>query len=230
MRLCSIDVGVRNLAFVVIDVPETAGPVTAGPVTAGPVTAGTVTAGTVTAGTVTVRSWVSASTVPATTCVRGMCKTDAVEAVVRALEERAELLECDTVLVEMQPRFAPLNAQTAHAIVAYFVVRKRVDLDEPVAVHLVHAGKKNAWTRDARSAGGPPGRAGPVGRAAKYARNKSDSVEACARVVERGNCAKLARAWAAFKKKDDAADALVQALAWLGVPRDSARAVAAVSM
>ena len=207
MRLCSIDVGVRNLAFVVIDVPETAGPVTAGPVT--------------------VRSWVSASTVPATTCVRGMCKTDAVEAVVRALEERAELLECDTVLVEMQPRFAPLNAQTAHAIVAYFVVRKRVDLDEPVAVHLVHAGKKNAWTRDARSAGGPPG---PVGRAAKYARNKSDSVEACARVVERGNCAKLARAWAAFKKKDDAADALVQALAWLGVPRDSARAVAAVSM
>ena len=206
MRLCSIDVGVRNLAFVVIDVPETAGPVTAGPVT--------------------VRSWVSASTVPATTCVRGMCKTDAVEAVVRALEERAELLECDTVLVEMQPRFAPLNAQTAHAIVAYFVVRKRVDLDEPVAVHLVHAGKKNAWTRATRT----PGHAGPVGRAAKYARNKSDSVEACARVVERGNCAKLARAWAAFKKKDDAADALVQALAWLGVPRDSARAVAAVSM
>lgn len=211
MRLCSIDVGVRNLAFVVIDVPETAGPVTAGPVT--------------------VRSWVSASTVPATTCVRGMCKTDAVEAVVRALEERAELLECDTVLVEMQPRFAPLNAQTAHAIVAYFVVRKRVDLDEPVAVHLVHAGKKNAWTRDARTrAGGPGGPGGPPTRAAKYARNKSDSVEACARVVERGNCAKLARAWAAFKKKDDAADALVQALAWLGVPRDSARAVAAVSM
>lgn len=197
MRLCSIDVGVRNLAFVVLDVPGAGG-------------------------AVAVRSWVSASTVPATTCVRGMCKTDAVEAVVRALEERAELLECDTVLVEMQPRFAPLNAQTAHAIVAYFVVRKRVDLDEPVAVHLVHAGKKNAWTRLSRVE--------PRGRAAKYARSKSDSVEACARVVEAGNCARLARAWAAFKKKDDAADALVQALAWLNVPRDSARAVGAESL
>ena len=195
MRICSIDVGVRNLAFVVLDVCDE---------------------------TVTVRSWVSASTVPATTCVRGMCKTDAVEAVVRALEERAEVLECDTVLVEMQPRFAPLNAQTAHAIVAYFVVRKRVDLDEPVAVHLVHAGKKNAWTRLSRVE--------PRGRAAKYARNKSDSVEACARVVEVGGCAKLARAWAAFKKKDDAADALIQALAWLNVPRSSARAVGADSL
>jgi hypothetical protein len=192
MRLCSIDVGVRNLALAVLDVEP--------------------------GGAAVVRAWVSASTVPATTCVRGMCKTDAVEAVVRALEERAELLECDTVLVEAQPRFSPLNAQTAHAIVAYFVLRKRVDLDEPVAVHLVHAGRKNAWARPARAEAAPT-------RAAKYARNKSASVEACARVVERGGCARLARAWAAFRKKDDAADALVQALAWLGVARDAATVV-----
>jgi hypothetical protein len=130
------------------------------------------------------------------------------------LEERAELLECDTVLVEAQPRFSPLNSQTAHAIAAYFVVRKRVDLEEPVAVHLVHAGRKNAWAR--------PARAGPaLTRAARYARNKSDSVEACAGVVQRGGCARLARVWSAFKKKDDAADALVQALAWLGLSRDT---------
>ena len=40
-----------------------------------------------------------------------------------------------------------LNAQTAHAIAAYFVLRKRVDMDEGVAVHLVHASRKNAWAR-----------------------------------------------------------------------------------
>lgn len=195
MRVCSIDVGVRNLAFVVLDVEP--------------------------GGAAVVRAWVSASTVPASTCVRGMCKTDAVEAVVRALEERAdELLECDTVLVEAQPRFSPLNVQTAHAIAAYFVVRKRVDLDEPVAVHLVHAGRKNAWAK-------PASPSAATTRAARYARNKHDCVAACARVVERGGCARLARAWAAFKKKDDAADALAQALAWLGVPCGAARVVGA---
>ena len=143
MRLCSIDVGVRNLAFVVLDVEP--------------------------GGAAVVRAWVSASTVPASTCVRGMCKTDAVEAVVRALEERAdELLECDTVLVEAQPRFSPLNVQTAHAIAAYFVVRKRVDLDEPVAVHLVHAGRKNAWAKPATPSAAAATRAAGSALASAY--------------------------------------------------------------
>jgi hypothetical protein len=199
MRLCSIDVGVRNLAFVVLDVP----------------------AGSGSGSAVTIRAWVSASTVPATTCVRGMCKMDAIEAVFRALDERAdELLECDTVLIEAQPRFSPLNAQTAHAIAAYFVLRKRVDMDERVAVHLVHASRKNAWARVSS-----PACAGSLSRSAKYQRNKADAVDACAEVVARGGCDRVARAWAAFRKKDDAADAMLQALAWLGIPRSVGRVV-----
>jgi hypothetical protein len=192
MRVASIDVGVRNLAFVVAEVGES----------------------------VVVRSWVSCSAVPASTCVRGMCKTAAAEAVMRALDEHAdELLECETVLVEAQPRFSPLNVQTAHAIVAYFVLRKRVDLGEAVAVHLVHAGKKNAWA----CASAPR----VASRSARYARNKAEAASACAEVVARGGCGKLHAAWASFKKKDDAADALVQMLAWLGRPRATARVVAA---
>jgi hypothetical protein len=192
MRLASIDVGVKNLAFAVLDVGAE----------------------------VTVRAWHSVSAVAPATCVRGMCKVDAAEAVMRALEEHAdELLECDTVLVEAQPRFSPLNVQTSHAIVAYFVLRKRVDLAERVAVHLVHAGKKNAWTRSAS--------APSATRGARYAKNKAEAAAACAEVVERGQCARLAAVWGAFKKKDDAADALVMALAWLGRPRATARVVAA---
>ena len=221
MRLCSIDVGVKNLAFVVLDVrPPQSLPAGSG-------------------SAVTVRAWVSASTVPATTCVRGMCKMEAIEAVFRALDERAdELLECDTVLIEAQPRFSPLNAQTAHAIAAYFVLRKRVDMDERVAVHLVHASRKNAWARvpvpgpapTAQEAKGAKGAKTAKGgsvltRAAKYQRNKSDAVDACAEVVSRGGCGRVARAWAAFRKKDDAADAMLQALAWLGHPRSVARVV-----
>jgi hypothetical protein len=195
MRLASIDVGVRNLAFVVLDVG---------------------------ADEAVVRVWRSASAVPASTCVRGMCKTAAAEAVMRALDEHAdELLECDTVLVEAQPRFSPLNVQTAHAIVAYFVLRKRVDMGEGVAVHLVHAGRKNAWA--STHAALPRG----ASRGAKYTRNKNEAAAACAEIVARGGCARLQRGWDAFKKKDDAADALVQALAWLGRPRATARVVAA---
>jgi len=192
MRLASIDVGVKNLAFAVLDVGAE----------------------------VTVRAWHSVSAVAPATCVRGMCKVDAAEAVMRAREEHAdELLECDTVLVEAQPRFSPLNVQTAHAIVAYFVLRKRVDLGEAVAVHLVHAGRKNAW-----ACGSAPRVAS---RSARYARNKAEAASACAEVVARGGCGKLHAAWASFKKKDDAADALVQMLAWLGRPRATARVVAA---
>ena len=215
MRVCSIDVGVKNLAFVVLDVPGSGSP-----------------------SAVTVRAWVSASTVPATTCVRGMCKMEAIEAVFRALDERAdELLECDTVLIEAQPRFSPLNAQTAHAIAAYFVLRKRVDMDERVAVHLVHASRKNAWARVGVAGPGPETvtkgakeakgaqKGSVLTRSAKYQRNKSDAVEACAEVVARGGCDRVARAWAAFRKKDDAADAMLQALAWLGLPRSVARVV-----
>ena len=215
MRLCSIDVGVKNLAFVVLDVPACG-------------------SGPGSGSAVTVRAWVSASTVPATTCVRGMCKMEAIEAVFRALDERAdELLECDTVLIEAQPRFSPLNAQTAHAIAAYFVLRKRVDMDERVAVHLVHASRKNAWARvpgpvtvaeGAKGAKGAP-RGSVLTRSAKYQRNKNDAVEACGEVVARGGCDRVARAWAAFRKKDDAADAMLQALAWLGMPRSVARVV-----
>jgi hypothetical protein len=195
MRLASIDVGVKNLAFAVLDVSGAE---------------------------IGVRAWHSVSAVAPATCVRGMCKVDAAEAVMRALEEHAdELLECDTVLVEAQPRFSPLNVQTSHAIVAYFVLRKRVDLAERVAVHLVHAGKKNAWTRSA--AAPAPG----ATRGARYLRNKAEAAAACAEVVERGRCARLAAVWGAFKKKDDAADALVMALAWLGRPRATARVVAA---
>lgn len=214
MRLCSIDVGVKNLAFVVLDVPACGSEF-------GPASA------------VTVRAWVSASTVPATTCVRGMCKMEAIEAVFRALDERAdELLECDTVLIEAQPRFSPLNAQTAHAIAAYFVLRKRVDMDERVAVHLVHASRKNAWARvpcpvTVAEGGKAKGakRGSVLTRAAKYQRNKNDAVDACAEVVARGGCDRVARAWDAFRKKDDAADAMLQALAWLGLPRSVARVV-----
>lgn len=229
MRLCSIDVGVKNLAFVVLDVHSAHSAHSAHSPHSLPAGSGSA---------VTVRAWVSASTVPATTCVRGMCKMEAIEAVFRALDERAdELLECDTVLIEAQPRFSPLNAQTAHAIAAYFVLRKRVDMDEGVAVHLVHASRKNAWARvgalpvpalaaqKPKRAGSKAGLVPVLTRSAKYQRNKTDAVDACAEVVARGGCARVARAWAAFRKKDDAADAMLQALAWLGHPRSVARVV-----
>jgi hypothetical protein len=47
---------------------------------------------------------------------------------------------------------------------------------------------------------------------AKYARNKRQAVEACEALVARDGT--LRATWDAFAKKDDAADALLQIVAW----------------
>ncbi len=186
MRLVSFDVGVRNLAFAVLEVGDESSAV------------------------VRVLSWRCIAAAPG---IAGG-KQVAVEAVLRALDELGgELLECDTVLVESQPRFAPLNVQLQHAIATFFILRKRVDLAEPVAVHMVAASLKNRLAAAAVQLG-------PVAaatRGARYARNKRAAVLACDALVERSGD-RLAATWAGFKKKDDAADCMLQAVAWLALP------------
>jgi hypothetical protein len=197
MRLVSIDVGHKNLAFVVARHER---------------------------GTFDVASW---------RCVdvgarAGASKTDVVASVLAALDALGdELLECETVLIEAQPRFAPLNAMIAQAVAAYFVLRKRVDLDEPVAVHFVAAALKNrlcaASLPAARACTSAITGAAVTRKYAKYTNNKRAAVAACAALVARSESAALAAAWAAFAKKDDAADCLLQAVAWTGASLDGAR-------
>ena len=218
MRVASFDVGVVNLAFVVADVDGD---------------------------DVRVRAWRNVCVAPSAKAP----KQELVVAVLRALSELDELLECGRVLVELQPRFSPLNVHVAHAIATFFLVRKSVDLDEPVEVHFVHAGVKNAYC-----AAGLPGlglgspttsavtaatTAAPVASAVgsaskasktraktaktkheKYAGNKKRAVETCGLLVGDGA---LAETWRAFKKKDDAADCMMQLLAWHKIPLQRAR-------
>jgi hypothetical protein len=187
MRVVSFDVGTRNLAFVVADVAGA---------------------------DVAVRAWRSVSVLDAP--VTSVPKQAVLEALLAALHDLDELLECDTVLIETQPRFAPLNVHVAHAVECFFLLRKRVDLDEPVRVHYVHAGLKNrhcAAVAVARPAG--------TARYATYRAHKLRAVAACAALVERD--APLAALWGGFAKKDDPADCLLQLLAWLGVPLAAAR-------
>ena len=223
MRVVSFDVGVVNLAFVVADVDGL---------------------------DVRVRAWRNVSVAPSAKAP----KQELVVAVLRALSELDELLECGRVLVELQPRFSPLNVHVAHAIATFFLVRKSVDLDEPVEVHFVHAGVKNAYcaaclpglglrlptTTSAPAATTPV--ASAVGSAVasaskasktraksatpaktkheKYAGNKKRAVETCGLLVGDGA---LAETWRAFKKKDDAADCMMQLLAWHKIPLQRAR-------
>jgi hypothetical protein len=206
MRVVSFDVGVVNLAFVVADVDGL---------------------------DVRVRAWRNVSVAPSAKAP----KQELVVAVLRALSELDELLECGRVLVESQPRFSPLNVHVAHAIASFFLLRKTVDLDEPVEVHFVHAGVKNAYcaatavpatsapeapsasnrrTRRANGASAPKAKT----KYEKYAGNKRRAVETCALLVGDGA---LAETWRAFKKRDDAADCMMQLLAWHKIPLERAR-------
>ena len=144
------------------------------------------------------------------TNARALTKQSAVEHVIRALDE-LDFLECDTVLVESQPRIAQQNVHVAHAIATYFVVRKRADLDEPVAVHFVHASMKNALSVRVLGQRAALDKACTV-KYAKYARNKRQAIDACEALVARDGT--LRATWDAFAKKDDAADALLQIVAW----------------
>jgi hypothetical protein len=187
MHVVSFDVGIKNLAFVVARVGGDRS-------------------------VAEVERWGSACV--CTTNARALTKQAAVELVVRALDE-LDFLECDTVLVESQPRFAPQNVHVAHAIATYFVVRKRADLDEPVAVHFVHASLKNALSvRVLGATGAQRQKLDPACtvKYAKYARNKRQAVAACEALVARDET--LRATWDAFGKKDDAADCLLQLLAW----------------
>jgi len=162
---------------------------------------------------VRVRAWRNVCVAPSAKAP----KQELVVAVLRALSELDELLECGRVLVELQPRFSPLNVHVAHAIATFFLVRKLVDLDEPVEVHFVHAGVKNAYCAAYCAAGlGLPGKT----KHEKYAGNKKRAVETCGLLVGDGA---LAETWRAFKKKDDAADCMMQLLAWHKIPISRAR-------
>ena len=195
MLVVSFDVGIKNLAYAVARVDKAGANGANCP-----------------SGLVTVARWGTACVCP--TNARALTRQSAVELVVRALDE-LDFLECDTVLVEAQPRFAPQNVHVAHAIATYFVVRKRADLDEPVAVHFVHASLKNALGARVLAAAGS--QRCTIDKSctlkyAKYARNKRQAIAACESLVSRD--ASLNATWEAFAKKDDAADALLQLVAW----------------
>ena len=181
MHVVSFDVGIKNLAFAVARVDSRV---------------------------VSVERWGTVCVCP--TNARVLTKQAAVEHIVRALDE-LDFLECDTVLVESQPRFAPQNVHVAHAIATYFVVRKRADLDEPVAVHFVHASMKNALSVRVLGQLAALDRK-CTAKYAKYARNKRQAIDACEALVARDGT--LRATWDAFAKKDDAADALLQIVAW----------------
>jgi hypothetical protein len=138
-------------------------------------------------------------------------KQELVCAVLRALSEHDDLLECGTVLIESQPRFSPLNVHVAHAIASFFWLRKRIDLDEAVDVHFVHASLKNTYC----SPHAGERKRGVTARYAKYDAYKRGAVSACEALVA-GTA--LEPTWRAFKKRDDAADCLMQLLAWRRVP------------
>ena len=137
---------------------------------------------------------------------------DPVTGVLVALSE-LDILECDTVLIETQPRFAPLNVRISHTIAAFFILRKRIDLDEPVSINYVPASLKNRLVPRVDPHTGP----GVSRKYAKYKSNKLSAIEACAGLVSRSGSSKLVSTWEAFSKQDDAADCLLQAIAWCGI-------------
>ena len=196
MRVVSFDVGVKNLAYAVARIAANQNAQNAQNAQ----------------NVAEIERWGTVCVCDASVSARTITKQTTVELVVRALDE-LDFLECDTVLVESQPRFAPQNVHVAHAIATYFVVRKRADLDEAVAVHFVHASMKNAMS--ARVLGSKPklDKTCTV-KHAKYARNKRLAIDACEALVSRDNT--LRATWDAFAKKDDAADCLLQLVAWSG--------------
>ena len=138
---------------------------------------------------------------------------DPVSCVLVALSELECLLDCSTVLIETQPRFAPLNVRISHTIAAFFLLRKRIDLCEPVSIHYVPASLKNRLVPRVDPHTGP----GVTRKYAKYKSNKLSAIEACAGLVGRSGSSKLVSTWEAFPKQDDAADSLLQAIAWMGI-------------
>lgn len=207
MYVVSFDVGIKNLAFAVARVTFVSSSTSGGSSNS----SGSSTSSTSKNKVVAVERWGTVCVCPAN--ARTITKQSAVEHVVRALDE-LDFLACDTVLVESQPRFAPQNVHVAHAIATYFVVRKRADLDEPVAVHFVHASMKNALSVRVLGQRAALDRTCTV-KYAKYARNKRQAIAACETLVARDGT--LRATWDAFAKKDDAADALLQILAWTNV-------------
>ena len=205
MYVVSFDVGIKNLAFAVARITYISSSTSS---TSGSSGGSGSTSSTSKNKVVVVERWGTVCVCPAN--ARTITKQSAVEHVVRALDE-LDFLACDTVLVESQPRFAPQNVHVAHAIATYFVVRKRADLDEPVAVHFVHASMKNALSVRVLGQRAALDRTCTV-KYAKYARNKRQAVEACEALVARDGT--LRATWDAFAKKDDAADALLQIVAW----------------
>jgi hypothetical protein len=138
---------------------------------------------------------------------------DPVTGVLAALNELEGILECDTVLVETQPRFAPLNVRIAHSIASFFILRRRIDLDEPVCIHYVPASLKNRLVPRVE----PNTKPGVTRKYARYNANKLSAIQACADLVEKSGSPTLISTLKAFEKSDDAADCLLQAIAWSGV-------------
>jgi hypothetical protein len=138
---------------------------------------------------------------------------DPVAGVLAALNELEGILDCSIVLIETQPRFAPLNVRISHTIASFFILRRRIDLDEPVSIHYVPASLKNRLVPRVDPHTGP----GVSRKYAKYKSNKLSAIEACADLVGRSGSPTLVSVWEAFPKQDDAADSLLQAIAWSGV-------------
>jgi hypothetical protein len=195
-RIVSFDVGVRNLAYVVLERVGTS---------------------------FRIISWRCIDTLA--TGSRGTHQ-DAIVGVLAVLDELSDdLLECNTVLIEAQPRFAPLNSAIAQAVCAYFLIRRRIDLGEPVSVHFVSAKLKNRLVCVKHTPRVSVKTGKPVSeRYARYACNKNSAVVACETLVTNSGSQALTGLWTNFPKKDDAADALLQAIAWSNIGIHEARA------
>jgi hypothetical protein len=196
-RMISFDIGVRNLAYAVLER---------------------------TGNSFRVISWRCIDTLA--TGSRGTHQ-DSIVGVLAALDALSdELLECSTVLIEAQPRFAPLNSAIAHAVCSYFLIRKRIDLSEPVSVHFVSAKLKNRLVCVKHTPRVSVKTGKPVSdRYARYACNKKSAVTACETLVTNSGSPALIEFWTKFPKKDDAADALLQAIAWSNIGIHEARLI-----
>lgn len=130
--------------------------------------------------------------------------------VVASLSKRPWLRSCDVVVVERQPARARSMRAIQAVIESHFLTLSAMDL-EGCNIKRVVAFDAKAKLADV----------GKTLRGSKnYAKRKSASVEGCLRYLEATGQPKdlLQR----FKKKDDAADAIMQGLAFIGwrIPED----------
>ena len=123
---------------------------------------------------------------------------------VKQLDERPWLLEADAIVLEKQPSFNPKMRIVAGAVRCYFTVRKH---DRGLAYSIYdYSPRMKLQCYD-----------GPVpdfGMASEYAERKKVAVYQCRELLKKDQSRDLAELFEASKKKDDLADAFLQALSF----------------